>query len=272
LLLMHDGIAQPGRFSKQTRGLPYLVLVEQVSQAANGHVENLRRAGLIPGRALERPDDVVLFELRQVGFQVDSLLRQLEIGDIPRLVLQNSLRQSLRLYDPIGVLAVARSSRDLDAGRLERDRAFDRVLELANVSRPVIVLEVMHRIFGDVQSGPAGRGAVLVQKVTDQVGNIRPPCPQRRKLNWDYTDSIEEIVPKGTVLNHLCQVPIRGRYNPAIDRNLLHTAHTAYAALLKHPQHLHLHGRRRLAYLVQEDGSPASRFEQPFAIRGSAGE
>jgi len=81
-----DGAAHRSRFSQQTRGLSYLVLVERAARAPNHMLRNLRRPRLIAARSLERLADVVLFKLRQVRLEIyDFAGSHFGSGDDPQM-------------------------------------------------------------------------------------------------------------------------------------------------------------------------------------------
>src|SRR5215213_8916170 len=228
-----------------------------MAKATHGHVQNLGRASLVAPGPLERADDVVLLKLREVRFEIHALVRKVDVHHVARLVLQYALGH------PLG---------QDDVGRFQGDRALDGVFELPDVARPIIRLKIPHRVFRDAELRAAGVVAVLFEEMLNQVGYVRPARAQGRHLDRYDAYAIEEVVAERAVFDHVREIAIRRRHDPAIHGDLFDPAHAPYAPLLQHAQHLHLHRGRRLAYLVEKYRPALGRFEQALAVGDSARE
>ena len=103
----------------------------------------------------------------------ESLGRQLErgVGNAP--AEEHMLGQRLRRQD---------------VGGLQSDHPLDDVLQLADVSRPVILLDGPHRIGGDPLPGTLIRGAELFDEVVDEERNVLGAIAERRERDGDDVD------------------------------------------------------------------------------------
>jgi hypothetical protein len=79
----------------------------------------------------------------------------------------------------------------------ERSGALDRVAQLADVPGPRVALEARHRLGGHgellVLAGEAALGDV-VEEVLHEERDVLGPLPQRRQLDRDHAESVEEIL------------------------------------------------------------------------------
>ncbi len=112
----------------------------------------------------------------------------------------------------------------------------------------------------------------LFQKMMDQQRNISRPQAKRRKPDGNDIKPVIKIFAEGAVGHRFFQIPIRRGDDPHIDFHILVAADPAEFTLLNHPQQLHLNRRRRIADLVEEDGSAIGDFEQAGLVRNGAGE
>src|SRR5262245_54518233 len=141
-----------------------------MAQTSNRHLQNLSSTSLVAVSSMERANDVILLELSEITFKIEPVFRQIKIGDGPRLVFQDSLGQPFASDAAIwlaGLWSVVfpPSVKTCNPPVLERNRAFDGVLEFANVAGPIVRLEIAHCFFRDLQRWPAGRCAVFLHKV-----------------------------------------------------------------------------------------------------------
>ena len=103
------------------------MFVEQVSQRAYGEREQFGGVGLVSGGPSQGFEHVGLFQLIQMGGEIESRFRKLEtFRDAVGIVVGNLFRQAFGLNR---------------VGRFQRDRAFDGVFEFANISGPQILFQ-----------------------------------------------------------------------------------------------------------------------------------
>lgn len=88
---MSGRVGQRSGFAKKACRLANAMFVQEMAQAPYRHLQNLGGSCLIAARTLKRPNDVVLLELREVRFKVNSVIRQIEIGYNARFESEYSL-------------------------------------------------------------------------------------------------------------------------------------------------------------------------------------
>src|SRR6185369_1044569 len=97
---------------------------------------------------------------------------------------------------------------------------------------------------------------------------VVPALPQRRQIDLQHAESIEEIGTKRAILDELSQRLVRGRDDAYVNLDRLRPAHAHELPLLEHAHELHLRRRGNLADLVEEDGPPVRQFESSQASLG----
>src|SRR5215212_6633782 len=196
-----------------------------------------------------------MFEVRdevQALFGQARLLRRDRRG----VVVRHGLRQRLGLD-------VVRA--------FERDGALYRVLQLSDVAGPRVEFEQFLRALGDAERA-AGLRAELLNEVIDQLGYVLAPLAQGREFDGYDRDAVEQVFAETPLLDHRGEVAVRGGDDARVYRSLLVRADGANLPLLKDAQELDLHGRRHLAYLVEEDAAAVCGLEETLAVGGRARE
>src|SRR5262249_39966566 len=115
--------------------------------------------------------------------------------------------------------------------RSQRDRAFNTVLKLTNISRPVICKHRIHRCLTNLH---VLFGSNFVEEVVNQRRNIRSPLSQWWQLNGDYIQTKEQIFPKRSFFICCLQISIRSGNNPHVDFDSLIASHWSKFLLLQH--------------------------------------
>ena len=76
----------------------------------------------------------------------------------------------------------------------EQDGAFDEVAELANVARPGVTLELLHRLVADLELRRAGEAlANLVDEVVDEQGDVFRAVAEGRQARLDDREAVVEV-------------------------------------------------------------------------------
>ena len=159
---------------------------------------------------------------------------------------------------------------DLVAARHGRG-AFDAILQLAHVARPVAVQQDLQRLGRDAQ--PALVACVeLFQEVLDQQRNVFAPLAQRRQGDRDHVDAVIEVLAECTARHRLLQVAVGGENQAHVHLDRFVAADALELAFLQHTQQLGLECRRDLADLVQEQRAAVRQLEAALAFLGGAGE
>src|SRR4051794_22708316 len=89
-----------------------------------------------------------------------------------------------------------------------------------------------------------------------QKWNVILALAQRRQVNRDDVETIQQVFAERPRMNSLVRVFVGGGQQAHVNGNLVRTAKTAHPSLFKHAQQLRLQERRHLAYLTQQE-SPA---------------
>src|SRR3970282_1670667 len=121
---------------------------------------------------------------------------------------------------------------DLVFGREDQRPSHD-VLQLADVPRPGISGEEVHRLVAD---GLLAQGGEELQKVAGQDRDVLRPLPERRKVDRDNVDTIEQVLAEPSGLDQFLEVPVRRREDPDVDLSLPGASDSEELAGLDHPQ------------------------------------
>ena len=168
-----DAICAAGRPKTSLLGVaiaPQLVLLEFVAELAKAETEEFRGPRLDALRSLEGLFEKPPLELVERCLQVQPRLGQVELHP-PRLALPAD-----RLWER------------LDAEHLPRPQdegPLDDVFQLADVARPVVLLEQGQRLRGHAPHFAAERLAEFLEEVGDEERDVIGAFPERWKVNGD---------------------------------------------------------------------------------------
>ena len=95
---------------------------------------------------------------------------------------------------------------------------------------------------------------------------------QRRHLDGDHGEAVEEVLAEAALGDLLLQVLVRGGEHADVDAERLLAAHALERLLLQHAQHLGLRLQAHVADLVEEDRAAVGQLELAAAPRHRAGE
>ena len=82
----------------------------------------------------------------------------------------------------------------LDEAVSKQRRPFHDVAKLADVARPVVPPHALHCLLADGGRMQAHRGGDLRDQVLDKEVEILQPLPERRKLDREDADPVEEVL------------------------------------------------------------------------------
>src|SRR4029453_5076545 len=151
------------------------------------------------------------------------------------------------------------------------DQTLGDVLELANVSRPVVTDEPLPSLSRDLGSRHAMRLRKRPQEMREQHWDVRSACAQRRDLDVDDVQAVVQVLAECLVADVLLQVAMGGSNDADVEGRQwpIRTAPFNLAGLEKSQQH-GLHTQAHLADLVHEDGAAVCRFEPASLVAVSA--
>src|SRR5258705_1645049 len=151
---------------------------------------------------LERLHDQVLLELRNGLLEEGPLGRHIVVLVLVLASVVFAERQ-LAACD------------DLAAG--QHDGALDDVLELAHIPRPVVLSEPLQRLLTDRRGLRCRAVAVLREEVLDQRGDVLFAFAQRRHVDVDDVEAVEEAVAELVLLDLLLQILVRRADHADVD-------------------------------------------------------
>jgi hypothetical protein len=105
-----------------------------------------------------------------------------------------------------------------------------------------------------------------------QLRDVVATLAQRRQPNDHHAQAVIQILAKALIGGGAFEVDVGGRHHARVGVDRALPADRAHLAVLKDAQQLDLHRRRRLADLVEKDGSTVRLFEHALAIGNRAGE
>ena len=124
--------------------------------------------------------------------------------------------------------------------------------KLSDVSRPVILEERLSCLARQPSGGPAERPADLLQKGLAQRHDVGRTFAQRRNLDVEDPEAVEQVLAKVAALDGFAQVAVGGGDDADVRLQEARPAEPLELAFLQHPQELGLRGQTHLADLVEE--------------------
>src|SRR6266404_549774 len=158
------------------------------------------------------------------------------------------------------------------AGVADDDRALDDVLQLAHVPGPAVGLHEVQRALVDAADTFAYLARVPIHEVLDKKRDIGDAFAQRRHLDREHVQPVEEVGPEGVVLDRGLQIPIGGGDDPHVDLDRPARTDALELPLLEHPQERKLGVRRQIADLIEEYGAAIGELEAAGTTLERAGE
>src|SRR5260370_24937909 len=111
-------------------------------------------------------------------------------------------------------------------------------------------------------------GRISSDKAARERFQILAPLTQRRHLDVNHVEPIEQIIAKSSPLNCVFEIGIGRSDQPRVDLNRLVPAQPFELAVLDHPQEFRLRIERKMRNLVEYQ-SPAMRGFQSSRLRFS---
>ena len=159
-----------------------------------------------------------------------------------------------------------------DAAVAHEHGSLDRVLELANVARPVIRREHVDRRRRDAPDALAVFARVLLDEVIGEQHDVRLPLAQRRREDGEDGQPVVQVGAEPPFLHQRFERLVGRGDQPDVDLDRCRAAETLDLALLQHAQQLDLGRRVEVADLVEEERPAFGELEPAFLRRLRAGE
>ena len=148
----------------------------------------------------------------------------------------------------------------------------DGVLEFTNVSRPWMVLEQAHGIFGEGEFGKTQACGDFLDEVFGEETDIFGALSKRRELDTNDIEAVEEVLSEAAVGHLLFEIFVRCGDDTDIGLDHLVTADAGEFPVLEHAQNFGLELDGHVADLVEEEGAAVALFEAACALRYGTGE
>jgi hypothetical protein len=104
------------------------------------------------------------------------------------------------------------------------------------------------------------------KELSRQRQDVFAPFAQRRYDDLDNPETIVQILTEPRAMHIREEIAIGGREYPHVDGRYPVLTDAAHLAFLQHPQQFHLHGRRHIADLVEEQRATVGSLEETRAI------
>ena len=147
-----------------------------------------------------------------------------------------------------------------------------RVLELAHVAGPLVHHHRVERLLAQCLHLAAALLRQYLQKLLDEQQQVVPPLAQRRQVQRDHVEAVEEVGAEVAPPHLLLEVAVGGGDDPNVHRDRLGGADRDHFPLLQHAQQLHLERGRHLAHFVEEEGAAPRRGEESLLVAHRTGE
>ena len=178
-----------------------------------------------------------------------------------RLGHRRRLRGGLRKIGKAELIAVAH-----DNG------AINRVLELADITGPLELRQVSHRLAANAGDVAIFFGAESREKMSQQMRDVLAAHPQRRNRQRQHMQAIEQIFAEMSAFDALQQLAV-GRGNDAhVDLYRLAPANRLDRAFLQRAKQLDLRWQRQFRDFVEKQRAAGGFDEFAGVAFGSAGE
>src|SRR5262245_36898018 len=231
-------------------------LLEAIAQGAEGDAEELRGALFHAARGPERLEDQAALVLLHQLVEAHPLDRD------PRRAAglgagEHRARQRLQL--------------DHRATR-QRDRALDRILELADVARETVGEQPLERLGGDPLDLLAELARVPLEEVVDEQREVVLALAQRRQRDLDHVEPVVEVFAEARRRDFLLEASVGRRDDAHVGPLVLRASDPPERLLLDHAQQLDLERERDVADLVEEQRALVGELEEALLVVERPGE
>ena len=134
-----------------------------------------------------------------------------------------------------------------------RDGALDFVAQLADVAGPAERVEEIERVGAQSHARLAQALARLAQEKRAQVRDLLAPIAQRRHVDADDAQAVEQILAELAVGDALLEIGVGRGHDADVDARGTRLADRQDFPLLEEAQQLRLHVDRQVADLVEEE-------------------
>src|ERR1019366_4613147 len=156
--------------------------------------------------------------------------------------------------------------------RCQHHGALNHVFQFAHIARPVILQQRTQGFGSYAQRQALIFFGKLGNEVLHEHRNVILALAQRRQVNGDHVETVEQIVAELAVLYLLLEIDVSGGDNAHVHLYLAHSAQVHELAVLQHAQDLGLRLQVHGANLIKEQRPAIGHLEQAFLAGDGAGE
>src|SRR5579864_261800 len=156
--------------------------------------------------------------------------------------------------------------------RRKHDGSLDDIFQFANVARPIVVHQELHRAGCKLSHGLAVLEAVALEKMGEQRRHVFAAIAQRGKHEMNYVQAVVQILAKAAFADKRQELNVGGGHDADIHFELLCSAKPHELALLNDAQQLGLRFRADGGNFVEENSALVGDFEESFFGSDGAGE
>src|SRR5713101_1301619 len=140
-------------------------------------------------------------------------------------------------------------------------RAFDKIFQFPDVSRPIPRCKSLHHSRGNRFDILFHLFGEPLDEITHQLWNVFLTFPQRRYPDGKHMQAVVQITAKFPVRDHLFEIAIRRSNQPDVDFSRHGAAQALEFTLLENPQELGLDLNWDVSHLIQEQSAFVGKFE-----------
>ena len=166
----------------------------------------------------------------------------------------------------------ARSLPRTDRALGHQDGAFDRVIELADVARPAVIEQGLHRALIEAGELLAVVPRVMLQEVRGERRNILAALAQRGHADLDGIEAEQQILAEAARRHFFVRIGVGRRQQAHVDAPRVRRSDPLEFAGLQHAQQLVLLAQRDVGDLVEEQRAAVGQLEAADAIDLGVGE
>ena len=144
----------------------------------------------------------------------------------------------------------------------EDNGALDDIAKLADIAGPVVSLKRRHRFLADGRRTDTLFRRVMGEKRVRQRRYIVAPLRERRHLDWNDIQAVEQIFAKPFLRHFLFEITGRRGNNPHIHPDLARAPYPHEALFSQHPQNAGLGRKRHVRHLVEIERTAVGHLEQ----------
>src|SRR5579862_617078 len=147
------------------------------------------------------------------------------------------------------------------------DGALDEVLQLSHIARPLPLCQSLHDLGRNRGNGLLHSPGMFRHKIINEQRNVAAALMQRRKPDRKNIQAIVEIAAELTLFDHLRQITIRGSDETNVHRDSPSASQPLNLFFLQCTQNLWLQFQRKIADLIEEQGSQVRQFQPANLLR-----